>query len=54
MTTTPVGTAGGCDLLILIFAKANTAEDQQQKIAGFASSYIDRVHPPFHERTQSP
>jgi hypothetical protein len=53
MNTIPVGAAAGCDLLILIFAKADTAKDQQQKIAGFASSYIDRVHPPFHERTQS-
>ncbi|MFC6693465.1 MULTISPECIES: hypothetical protein [Pseudomonas] len=38
----PVGAAAGCDLLILIFGEAEIAEDQ--KIAAFGSSYIDRVH----------
>jgi len=39
----PVGAAEGCDLLILTPVLA--PEDQDQKIAGFASSYIDRVQP---------
>jgi hypothetical protein len=34
----PVGAAEGCDLLILIFGRAEITKDQ--KIAGFASSYI--------------
>jgi hypothetical protein len=48
MNTIPVGAAAGCDLLILIFAKADTAEDLQQKIAGFASAYVDRVYLQLH------
>jgi hypothetical protein len=33
----PVGVAEGCDLLILIFTRI--AEEQDQKIAAFGSSY---------------
>ncbi|WP_223484059.1 hypothetical protein [Pseudomonas sp. A-RE-19] len=33
----PVGAAEGCDLLILIFTMS--AEEQDQKIAAFGSSY---------------
>ncbi|MDP9654884.1 UNVERIFIED_ORG: hypothetical protein J2W87_002812 [Pseudomonas putida] len=35
----PVGVAAGCDLLILIFDNVEGAQDQDQKIAAFGSSY---------------
>jgi len=35
----PVGAAAGCDLLILIFDNVEGAQDQDQKIAAFGSSY---------------
>ncbi|MCO8310353.1 hypothetical protein [Pseudomonas mandelii] len=34
-----VGAAEGCDLLILLFYRCEAAEDQDQKIAAFGSSY---------------
>jgi hypothetical protein len=40
-TPITVGAAEGCDLLILIFLKI--AEDQDQKIAAFGSSYGARI-----------
>jgi hypothetical protein len=35
----PVGAAEGCDLLILILVMSLSAENQNQKIAAFGSSY---------------
>jgi hypothetical protein len=42
----PVGAAEGCDLLILIFDNVERAEDQDQKIAAFGSSYRPSVSSP--------
>ncbi|PVZ55933.1 hypothetical protein C9422_20955 [Pseudomonas sp. B1(2018)] len=42
----PVGAAEGCDLLILIFDNVERAEDQDQKIATFGSSYRPSVSSP--------
>jgi hypothetical protein len=50
----PVGAAAGCDLLILIFDNVEGGEDQEQKIAAFGSSYIDRVHRQYRGRTKIP
>jgi hypothetical protein len=41
MHTISVGAAAGCDLLILAMFKTT----ENQKIAGFASSYADRMSP---------
>jgi hypothetical protein len=41
MHTISVGAAAGCDLLIFGFSEVA----ENQKIAGFASSYADRMPP---------